>query len=163
MGRTIRYGELLLGIEGASLFRHLLDGDDEFMQATGRRDPRAGRRLRRQAVVVRIDAPELDVAEGYAAWAPTYDAMPNALIRAEETFVAAVTAICRSVPPSTPRAVLVVTPRGSPRPGTPPPESTRTPAMLEVARARVPTATFELGDLTSLPVETAVSTSRSAR
>ena len=28
----MRLGELLLGTEGAALFRHLLDGDDEFVQ-----------------------------------------------------------------------------------------------------------------------------------
>ena len=91
MARTVRYGELLLGVEGAALFKRLLDGSDEFMQ--GRVD--AIRRLAAEFDGERLsfgfEVPELDVADGYAAWAPVYDAMENALIRAEEPLVAAVT------------------------------------------------------------------------
>ena len=33
MGRTIRLEELLLGVEGAALYRHLVDCDAEFAHA----------------------------------------------------------------------------------------------------------------------------------
>jgi hypothetical protein len=91
MSRVVRYGELLIGCEGAALFRHLLDCTDEFA------DARVGALRRLLAdfdgdlLSMRVEVPELDVAEGYAAWASAYDAMDNALIRAEEPLVAAAT------------------------------------------------------------------------
>ena len=52
MSRTIRYGELLLGIEGAALFRNLL-GDDDFAQQRIDAMRELAARVRRRAVVVR--------------------------------------------------------------------------------------------------------------
>ena len=90
MGRTVRYGELLLGIEGAALFRNLLeDGDFAQHRIDAMRELAAdfdGKRLS-----YRIPCPELDVADGYTAWAPTYDSINNVLIQAEEKLVASAT------------------------------------------------------------------------
>src|SRR5580765_1980915 len=91
MGRTVRLGELLIGVEGAALFRRLLDCDQEFA------DARVGAMRRLLAdwdeplVSMGVEVPELDVTEGYTAWAPRYDEMENALIDAEEPLVESVT------------------------------------------------------------------------
>ena len=152
MGRTIRYGELLLGIEGASLFRRLLD-DDEFT----RRRVDAIRILAADFDGARlsngIECPELDVADGYAAWAPVYDSMGNVLIRAEEQLVAVATgdlpvgtaldAAC-----GTGRHAAWLAAAGHATTGI-----DATPEMLDIARTRVPDADFRLGDLARLPVD----------
>src|SRR5215831_8339044 len=86
MTRYVRLAELLAGAEGAALFRHLLDCDDAFVarrleglrqQLDTLNDPKA----------FGVDVPELDVDRGYDAWASSYDAIDNALIRAEEPLV----------------------------------------------------------------------------
>jgi hypothetical protein len=73
--------ELLAGVEGTALFRHVLDGDDAFI---ARR--LAGLRLQLDALddpgALGVDVPELDVDAGYEAWADNYDSIDNALIRA---------------------------------------------------------------------------------
>jgi len=152
MGRTVRYGELLLGIEGAALFRNLLDDDDFAQQRIDAiRELAAdfdGKRLS-----YRIDCPELDVADGYTAWAPTYDSINNVLIQAEEKLVASAT---RDLPVGTALDAACGTGRHAAwlaAAGHAVTGIDKTPAMLDIARGRVPTATFEIGDLTKLPVE----------
>lgn len=87
---TVAMGEVWLGIEGAALLRAVVEGDDAFVAA--RLD--AIRALVDQCGAgpfdLRAPVPELDVEEGYRAWAPRYDEMSNALIRAEGPLVAAV-------------------------------------------------------------------------
>lgn len=81
VGRRVSLGELLVGVEGAALLRTVVDGDDTFVAArleAIRRlveDGAEGGSLSPSAPV-----PELDVETGYAAWAPIYDQMSNALI-----------------------------------------------------------------------------------
>src|SRR5437868_5319884 len=153
MGRTVRLGELLLGVEGAALFRRLLDCDDEFARA--RVD--AMRRLLADwdepLVSMGVEVPELDVVEGYSAWAPTYDDMENALIEAEEPLVESVTRdlpIGRALDAAcgTGRHAAKLAAAGHVTMGI-----DATPAMLDVARRRAPGVEFRLGDLTALPVD----------
>src|SRR5437763_8091592 len=98
MGRTVRLGELLVSTEGAALFRHLLDCDDDFAERRRQGIKELAARLDEGPLWQGLEVPELDVARGYAAWAPTYDAMSNALIKAEEPLVRAATA---DLPPGT--------------------------------------------------------------
>lgn len=152
-GRTVRYGELLLGIEGAARFRNLLDDDDFAQQRIDAiRELAAG--FDGERLSAAIECPELDVADGYAAWAPTYDSIDNVLMRAEEKLVASAT---RELPVGTALDAACATGRHSEWLAAAGHEVTgidATPAMLDIARERVPSATFEIGDLTKLPVET---------
>lgn len=153
MARRLRRNELLLGTEGAALFRHLLDGSEDFIQ----------RRVEAMKSLAAADGegsgdmqvPELSVAEGYAAWAPTYDSMSNALIRAEEPLVRAATADLRpgralDAACGTGRHAAWLSAAGHVTTGI-----DSTPAMLEIAQRRVPEAEFKIADLTNLPLEDA--------
>lgn len=64
MSRTVRYGDLLLGVEGASLFRHLLDGDDQFRHQRVDAIRRWAHDFDDERLLTGFDVPELDVAEG---------------------------------------------------------------------------------------------------
>ena len=88
MGRTICLRELLLGIEGAALFRQLVDCDAGVRRrATSTRMRRLLDRFDDPQSVLGVEVPELDVETGYTAWAPIYDSMENGLIAAEEPLV----------------------------------------------------------------------------
>ena len=68
MTRQVRLEEVLLGVEGGALLRRVIDGDDDFVAERVAAIRRLAERLdgdRSKAVAV----PELDVEEGYAAWA----------------------------------------------------------------------------------------------
>jgi ubiquinone/menaquinone biosynthesis C-methylase UbiE len=153
MDRGIREGELLLAAEGAALFRHLFDTDEAF------RERRLGA-MRELLGALDGDGPlgeprgipELDVHAGYAAWAPSYDSVSNAAIRAEEELVHAV---LKSIRPGraldaacgTGRHAAHLVGLGHDVVGI-----DRSPAMLSVARNKVPTARFARGDLTQLSI-----------
>ena len=151
MARPVRIEELWLGVEGTALLRHLLDGSDEFIarRTTAMRQRLAELDGHSPAAAV----PELDVDAGYEAWAPSYDTMTNDLIRAEEPVVAAAIAELGAG-----RALDVACGTGwyTSRLVALGHETTgvdRSPAMLAVAREKVPAARFELGELTGLPTE----------
>ena len=97
---------------------------------------------------------EHDVAEGYAAWAPRYDG-PNPAVEAE-------TPVVREILSRAPRGTALDAACGTGRHA----EHLRslgyevvgvdaTEAMLAVARAKVPGASFRLGALQALPVDDA--------
>jgi ubiquinone/menaquinone biosynthesis C-methylase UbiE len=97
---------------------------------------------------------EHDVAEGYAAWAPRYDG-PNPAVEAE-------TPVVREILARSPRGTALDAACGTGRHA----EHLRslgydvvgvdaTEAMLRVARAKVPDATFRQGHLQALPVDDA--------
>ena len=150
MTRYVRLNELLLAVEGAALFRHLVERDDEFVAARIEG-------IRRQLAELEnpdalgAEVPELDVEDGYSAWAPIYDAMENALIRCEEPLVdralagiapgRALDAAC-----GTGRHAARLVAAGHTTVGI-----DRTEAMLDIARAKVPDAEFRRGDFTGLP------------
>jgi len=153
VGRTVSLGELLLGTEGTALFRHLIDGDDEFIRRRVEGIRRLAAELDSTRLSAGLEVPELDVEQGYAAWAPIYDAMPNALIRAEEPLVQAATAdlpVGRALDAAcgTGRHTAWLAAAGHATTGIDASE-----AMLEVARERAPGADLNVGDLTDLPVE----------
>lgn len=102
-----------------------------------------------------MSVPELDVGDGYAAWASSYDLMSNALIRAEEPLVAVATAglpTGRALDAAcgTGRHSVWLSAAGHEVTGVDASES-----MLAIARSKVPSATFKVGDLESLPVDNA--------
>jgi len=151
MARLIRMEEFLLGVEGAALLRQVLDGDDDFVAERVAAIRRLAERLdgdRSPAAAV----PELDVEDGYAAWARIYDQVPNALIRAEEPLVhealadveagRALDAAC-----GTGRHAAHLVASGHTTVGV-----DRSAAMLAVARRNVPQAEFRTGELLSLPL-----------
>jgi len=152
VNRTIRYGDLLLGVEGASLFRHLLDEDDEFRRRRVDAIRRWAHDFDDERLSTDFDVPEWDVAEGYAAWAPPYDSVANALIDAEEPLVESV---LRDVPAGvaldaacgTGRQARRLTASGHATVGI-----DASPEMLGVARLSETGATFAIGDLMGLPV-----------
>lgn len=146
-------GHYVLGTEGLALLRTWLVADDETL---GRRIDELARMASAPAappMTIRLDVPELDVAAGYARWATSYDAAANPLIRVEEPAVRAL--LDRMAPGraldaacGTGRHTAYLVSRGHRVAGV-----DATPAMLEKARARVPSADLRLGDLARLPFE----------
>jgi ubiquinone/menaquinone biosynthesis C-methylase UbiE len=99
-----------------------------------------------------IPVVEHDVAEGYTAWAPVYDG-PNPAVEAE-------TPVVREILSRAPRGDALDAACGTGRHAAHLRELgydvvgvDATEAMLDVARAKVPDATFHLGALEDLPVD----------
>jgi ubiquinone/menaquinone biosynthesis C-methylase UbiE len=149
----VSLGELYLGTEGAALFRHLLDGEDGFVLDRVSAIRSLVAQLDDPKLSTAMPVPELDVDEGYTAWSAVYDVMTNALIRAEELIVQSATA---NLPPGraldaacgTGRHAAWLAAAGHETKGI-----DATEAMLEIARAKVPTATFRQGDFEALPFD----------
>ena len=155
MGRTICLRELLLGIEGAALFRHLVDCDQDFADTRVAALRRLLDRFDDPQFAFGVEVPELDVETGYTAWAPIYDTMENGLIAAEEPVV---DALIRELPVGRALDVACGTGRHAARLAARGYDTVgvdATPAMLEVARARAPEVDFRLGDFAALPVDDA--------
>jgi ubiquinone/menaquinone biosynthesis C-methylase UbiE len=146
-------GHYVLGTAGLALLRTWLVADDETLRR--RIDELAGMAGAPDAppMAIRLDVPELDVDAGYARWATSYDDAANPLIRVEEPVVRA---IVDRVPPGraldaacgTGRHTAYLASRGHRVAGV-----DATPAMLEKARARVPSADLRVGDLAHLPFD----------
>ena len=148
MARTVRLRELLVGIEGLALLRHLYDGEDET----------ADRRL---AEVRRLlDGDEFDGGEvmreadaraGYRSWAESYDEPGNLIIAIEEPVV---WALVDPLPPGraldaacgTGRHARHLVELGHDVLGV-----DLTPEMLALAEANVPEARFAVADLSAIP------------
>lgn len=146
-----RIPELMIGIEGLALLRTAVDHDDDFVAARVAElkklvdsipdDESAGKRLT-----------ELDVANGYAFTAHTYDADPHFLLSAEEP---AVRRLLADVPPGRALDAACGTGRHTAtlvRLGHDVIGIDQSPQMLDLAAAKVPRARFELGDLEHLPL-----------
>lgn len=84
MARNVRLRELLVGVEGLALLRHLYDGSDDDADARMRE-------VRRLLDDPAFDAGEVtgeaDVRTGYDAWADRYDQPGNQVIALEQTVV----------------------------------------------------------------------------
>jgi SAM-dependent methyltransferase len=148
MARSVRLRELLLGVEGLALLRHLFEDD-----------ALAEQRVQEMSAILagaRFDAvedtTEVDARGGYAAWATTYDEPGNLVIALEEPVVRAMLdqrdpgrvldAAC-----GTGRHARWLAARGHEVVGV-----DCTPAMLARARASLPEVTFAEGDLRALPL-----------
>jgi SAM-dependent methyltransferase len=84
MARNVRLRELLVGVEGLALLRHLYDGADEDA------DTRLGevrRLLDDPAFAAGEVTTEADVRTGYDAWADRYDEPGNQVVALEQTVV----------------------------------------------------------------------------
>jgi SAM-dependent methyltransferase len=143
-------GEILLGTEGLALLR---------LAAAGDAAARAARVTEIRDLLARWDAglaaplgtPEYDLAEGYRRWSRTYDA-PLRLFPVEEP---AVRGCLAGLPPGsvldaacgTGRHAVWLAARGHTVTGV-----DASPEMLARARAKLPEARFELGELTALPL-----------
>ena len=142
--------ELALAIEGMALMR------DQFEDDHGTMERRVGeiRRFVDEAgqppLSLALDFPERSATAGYAEWAATYDSMPNALIIAEQ---AVVEQLLAGLPPGraldaacgTGRLTELLCAAGQDTVGV---DGSR--EMLEVARRRLPQATFRQATLEDL-------------
>lgn len=149
MGRHVRLRELLVGVEGLALLRHLYDGPDE---AAEQRLAEVRRLLDDDAYDAAEPTSEGDVQSAYRAWAETYDEPGNPIIALEQPVV---WSLIGSVPPGraldaacgTGRHAAHLVGRGHDVVGV-----DVTPEMLTRARQNVPEAEFREGDLRQLPV-----------
>lgn len=146
-----RIPELMIGIEGLALLRTAVDHDEDFVAARVAE-------LRKLVDSIPDDAAagkrpsELDLSNGYALAARTYDTHPHFLIAAEEP---AVRRLLADLPPGRALDAACGTGRHSAnlvRLGHDVIGIDQSPQMLELAAAKVPEARFEVGDLEALPL-----------
>ena len=149
MTRTVRLRELLVGVEGLALLRHLYDGDDADADT---RLAELRRLLDDEAVDGGEATTESDVRTGYDAWSARYDEPGNLIIGIEQPVVwslvderkpgRALDAAC-----GTGRHARHLVEQGHDVVGI-----DLSPGMLDVARREVPQARFLEGDLGALPL-----------
>ena len=154
MSRHIRLGEFLVAVEGVGLMRRLFQGEDDD----------AVERLEEIRTIVcgggdiysqGLDVPVLDARAGYARWSETYDQPGNPLISVEQP---AVWSILDSLPAGDALDAACGTGRHAKRLaelGHQVVGVDGSPEMLDKARAAAPQVEFRLGELTSLPLDTA--------
>ncbi len=150
MARHVRLRELLVGVEGLALLRHLYDGTDDD----------ADRRLAEVRALLDDEAfssgeltSEADPQAGYTSWAPSYDDPGNPVIALEEP---AVRSLVDPLPPGraldaacgTGRHARHLTEIGHDVVGI-----DLTPEMLSRARDAVPEAVFLEADLVDIPAD----------
>jgi ubiquinone/menaquinone biosynthesis C-methylase UbiE len=151
----LRVANYLLAIEGLAMVR-------DFLQDPASVEPRAAEVL---MIAAGVDQPPLstmipidryDVEAGYSRWAPRYDG-PNPAIEAEEPLFRALVGTGDDAPGvaldaacGTGRHAGILAELGWEVVGV-----DRTDAMLELATAKVPGATFHAGRLEALPLEDA--------
>lgn len=148
----VNLGHYVVGMEGVALLRSYLSANKE----------KANTRIAeiRQFVTIpdqpplalQFEVPEVAVHKGYAAWATTYDVIPNPLISLEEPVVRtlidslpignAVDAAC-----GTGRHTKYLHARGYTVIGV-----DTSPEMLQRAREALPSVEFQVGDLSALPL-----------
>jgi ubiquinone/menaquinone biosynthesis C-methylase UbiE len=146
-------GHYVLGTEGLALLRTWLVADDETLRRRVDELARMASTPDAPPMAIRLDVPELDVDAGYARWATSYDDAANPLIRVEEPVVRA---LVDRVPPGraldaacgTGRHTAYLAARGHRVAGV-----DASPAMLDKARVRVPSADLRVGDLAHLPFD----------
>lgn len=151
MRDRIRLGELLLGVEGLAILRHLLGGKDEQVSARVDEVARICRDLDKEPFASGFPLPEMDHRGGYAAWSETYDRPGNPLIELEEPEI-------RSVFDSVPVGVALDAACGTGRHAAYLADKGHdvigvdaSPEMLAKARANAPGVSLVHGDLTALP------------
>jgi len=148
--RTVRLRELLVGVEGLALLRHLYDGDDVDADA---RLAELRRLLDDEAVEGGEATTESDVRTGYDAWSERYDEPGNLIIGIEEPVVWSLVAQRK---PGRALDAACGTGRHSRRLvelGHDVVGVDLSPGMLGVARQQVPQARFLEADLRAMPVD----------
>jgi SAM-dependent methyltransferase len=152
IGQKPRLGELLLGTEGLALLRLAFTGDDATRSACVNEMRSLLERMDEPELAATLAAPEYDLADGYALWAKTYDA-PLRLFFIEQpamhvlfTTLQAGTVLDAAC--GTGRHSVELAQRGHQVIGV-----DYSPAMLELARKKLPRSDFRQGDLIALPVD----------
>jgi ubiquinone/menaquinone biosynthesis C-methylase UbiE len=150
MARHVRLRELLVGVEGLALLRHLYDGTDA---AADQRLAEVRRLLDDDAFSTREFTSEADPRTGYRSWSERYDEPGNPIIAVEEPVVwslvdslapgRALDAAC-----GTGRHARHLVELGHEVLGV-----DLTPEMLSRAAANVPEANFLEADLRDIPAE----------
>jgi SAM-dependent methyltransferase len=148
MARTVRLRELLVGIEGLALLRHLYDGADA---AADDRLAEVRRLLDDDAFAGGEVMREADARAGYRSWSESYDEPGNLIIDLEEPVV---WSLVDPIPPGraldaacgTGRHARHLVELGHEVLGV-----DLTPEMLAVAAANVPEARFLEADLSDIP------------
>lgn len=149
MSRHVRLRELLVGVEGLALLRHLYDGSDE--DAAERIDE-VSRIVTDTEFTTGEFIAETDAREGYDAWSSHYDGTDNPVIELEEPVVWSILA---SIPPGRALDVACGTGRHAGKlvtHGHSVVGVDYTRAMLSVARRELPSAVFAEADLLALPL-----------
>ncbi|MGH9211273.1 MAG: class I SAM-dependent methyltransferase [Acidimicrobiales bacterium] len=150
MSRHVRLRELLVGVEGLALLRHLYDGADA---DADQRLAEVRRLLDDPSFSAGEPTSEADARAGYRSWSEHYDEPGNPIIAIEEPVVwglldrhpqgEALDAAC-----GTGRHARYLAKLGYRVVGV-----DLTTEMLDRARANVPTAAFAEADLRALPIE----------
>lgn len=149
----MRFAHWLIGAAGMGALRSWLGPDRGAVDARIADLERLLRvRDEEPLLTLELPVPEVDAVTGYAAWAGTYDVLPNPLIRVEEP---AVRRLLADAPPGraldaacgTGRHAAFLAARGHRVAGV-----DTSLAMLAHARMRVPEATLAVGSLLALPV-----------
>jgi ubiquinone/menaquinone biosynthesis C-methylase UbiE len=151
MSRHVRLGEFLAGVEGLALIRELFTGTDASAESRIEEIRRIVGDAEAAVFGLGADVPELEVVEGYARWAATYDAPGNPLVCVEQETV---WGLLDTTPPGraldaacgTGRHARRLIERGHEVVGL-----DASPEMLARARENLPAARFESGDLSDLP------------
>jgi ubiquinone/menaquinone biosynthesis C-methylase UbiE len=150
MTRNVGLRELLIGVEGLALLRHLYDGTDA---DAARRLVEIRQVLDGERFGVAEPTVEADARIGYAAWSDRYDEPGNPIIALEEPEMWALFEAC---PPGSALDVACGTGRHARRLvglGHQTIGVDISPEMLARARAAVPTARFQEADLRDIPAE----------
>lgn len=148
MAREVRLRELLVGVEGLALLRHLYDGSTDDADA---RLAEVRRVLSEDAFAAGELTAEEEPIVGYAAWADSYDEPGNPIVALEEP---AVWSLVADLGPGRALDAACGTGRHSRRLASLGHEVMGfdvTPEMLVRARAAVPGAQFVEGDLRAIP------------
>jgi len=150
MARNVRLRELLVGIEGLALLRHLYDGADD---DAGRRLAEVRRLLDDETFAAGELISEAGPRAGYGLWSQRYDEPGNPIIALEEPEV---WSLIEALPPGpaldaacgTGRHARHLVSLGHDVMGV-----DLTPEMLDRARLAVPEAVFHQADLSGIPAE----------
>lgn len=148
MPRHVRLRELLIGVEGLALLRHLYDGSDEDAE---KRVADVRRIVEDEGFAVGERIDEAEPRVGYRVWSERYDEPGNPIIAIEEPVVrelidAAPTGRALDAGCGTGRHSQYLVERGHDVLGI-----DLTPEMLAYASANVPGAVFREGDLCAIP------------
>jgi SAM-dependent methyltransferase len=148
--RHVRLRELLVGVEGLALLRHLYDGTDD---AAEQRLAEVRRLLEDDAYSGADLTSEADPQAAYRSWAETYDEPGNPIIALEEPVV---WSLLESLPPGLALDAACGTGRHTrqlARLGHEVLGIDLTPEMLRRAAENVPEASFVVGDLRQVPAD----------